>query len=127
VTAMKAASLWIAVALTMAGCSSTVVTPDGSSAQYRWARGDVTGTLPAPLPEVEAATRTAFEELNLVGVDGGVRGLKGELTARTGVGTKVRVKLEALDFDNTSVTIRVGQVGDKSVSLQLYRHIEEAL
>ncbi len=124
---MKVASLWIALALTMAGCSSTVVTPEGSAAQYRWARGDVTGTLPAALPQVEAATRKAFVELNLVGVDGAVEGLKGELTARTAVGTKVRVKLQALDFDNTSVTIRVGQVGDKSVSLQLFRHIERGL
>lgn len=125
--AMKAAVVWIVVAVALAGCSSTVVTPEGSTARYRWARGDVTGTLPAALPEVEAATRTAFDEIGLVGVVGGVEGLKGELTARTAVGTKVRVKLEALDFDNTSVTIRVGQVGDKSLSLQLFRHIEQGM
>ena len=125
--AMRAAVLSIAVALTVIGCGSTTVTPEGSVAEYSWVKGDVTGTLPAPLPRVEEATRKAFEELNLVAVGGGVEGLQGELTARTAVGTKVRVKLKALDFDNTSVSIRVGQVGDKSVSLQLFRHIEQAL
>lgn len=87
----------------------------------------MTGTLPAPLPRVEEATREAFDELGLVGVGGGVAGVKGELTALTAVGTKVRVKLKALDFENTTVSIRVGQVGDKALSLQLFRHIEEAL
>jgi hypothetical protein len=124
---MRSVVLAIVVILTLAGCGSTAVTPDGSVAEYSWVRGEVTGTLPAQLPQVAQATRAAFDELNLVGVGGGVEGLKGELTARTAVGEKVRVKLKALDFDNTSVSIRVGQVGDKAVSLQLYRHIEEAL
>jgi len=121
------AALSIIAAFALAGCGSTAVTPEGSVAEYRWARGDVTGTLPAPLPRVEEATRAAFDELGLVGVGGGVAGVKGELTALTAVGTKVRVKLKALDFENTTVSIRVGQVGDKALSLQLFRHIEEAL
>ena len=42
-------------------------------------------------------------------------------------GTKVRVKLEALDFESTAIRIRVGTIGDRAVSLQLLRHIERRL
>jgi hypothetical protein len=127
VAAMRPTLLASAVILALAGCGSTSVTPEGSVADYSWVRGEVTGTLSSPLPQVDEATRAAFEELGLVGVGGGLEGVKGELTARTAVGEKVRVKLKALDFENTTVSIRVGRVGDKALSLQLFRHIEEAL
>jgi hypothetical protein len=124
---MKATACVSLVALALVGCASTVAAPDGTTAEYRWVKGQLKTTLVAPLPRVEQATRAAFDELNLVGVDGVVDGLKGELTARMAIGTKVRVKLKALDFDNTSVKIRVGTIGDKSIALQLLRHIDRQL
>jgi hypothetical protein len=108
----------------MAGCTSTVRAPDGSTAEYRWVKAELKSTVQASLPRTEEATRAAFDELNLVGIDGLVDGLKGTLTARMAVGTKVTVKLKALDFQNTSIRIRVGRTGDRSISMQLLRHIE---
>lgn len=124
---MRAIGGLVLATVLLVGCSSTVATPEGSTVEYRWVRGDLRGTLPVELPRVDDAARLAFEELSLVGVTGGVDGLEGELTALTAVGTKVRVKLKALDFETTLVRIRVGQTGNKAVSLQLYRHIERQL
>jgi hypothetical protein len=124
---MKKAALILAAVLVISGCSSSVPGPEGAETTFRWVKGELKSSLPAPLPRVEEATRKAFEELNLVGVDGAVDGLKGELTARMAVGTRVRIRLRAMDFNSTIVRIRVGTIGDKSISLQLLRHIERQL
>jgi hypothetical protein len=73
------------------------------------------------------ATNTALEDLELVGIDSTVDKLKGKITARMAVGTKVSIWLEAVDFDTTSIKIRVGTFGDRSVSLQVLRSIEKHL
>jgi hypothetical protein len=127
VSHMRTTILLCAVILSVSGCSSTVPGPAGADATFRWVKGELTSAMPASLPSVEQATRASFEELNLVGVDGAVDGLKGVLTARMAVGTKVRVRLVAIDFDNTTVRIKVGKIGDRSISLQLLRHIERNL
>jgi hypothetical protein len=121
---MKATASVVLALVAVVGCTSTVQAPDGSTAQYRWVKAELSSTVAAPLPKTEEAARAAFEELNLVGVDGTVDGLKGVLTARMAVGTKVTVKLKALDFASTSIRIRVGRTGDRSISMQLLRHIE---
>jgi len=121
---MKPTVSVILAIVALAGCASTVQAPNGSTAQYRWVKAELKSTVKASLPRTEEATRAAFDELNLVGVDGLVDGLKGELTARMAVGTKVTVKFKALDFENTTIRIRVGRTGDKSISMQLLRHIE---
>jgi hypothetical protein len=117
----------IVAGLALAGCTSSVVAPEGTTAEFRWVKGELKAVLPASLPRVEQAARTAFDDLNLVGVDSAVDGLKGEMSARMAVGTKVRVKLKAVDFESTTIRIRVGTIGDKSISLQLLRHIERQL
>jgi len=124
---MKKTFLTVAVVLLIIGCSSTVPGPAGTDATFRWVKGELKSTMPASLPHVEQAARAAFDELNLVGVDGAVDGLKGVLTARMAVGTRVRLRLKAIDFDNTTVRIKVGKIGDRSISLQLLRHIERNL
>jgi hypothetical protein len=39
----------------------------------------------------------------------------------------VTINLEAVDFENTSIKIKVGTFGDRSISLQILRNIEERL
>jgi len=124
---MKRTLIAAAAVLAMVGCSSTIPGPAGADATFRWVKGELTSWLPGSLPDVEQATRRAFEELNLVGVDGVVDGLKGQLTARMAVGTRIRVRLRAADFETTIIRIKVGKIGDRSISLQLLRHIERQL
>jgi hypothetical protein len=124
---MRIAAVGILVALSLAGCSSSSANADPSSAEFKWLQGELKTALPHSLERVETATRAAYDELRLVGVDGTVTGTKGALTARMADGTKVRVKLQAAGAEVTIVRIKVGQIGDEAISLQLLRHISSQL
>ena len=111
----------------LVGCKSVVVTPEGTEAVYSKAEGMLRSTLEGDMPEVVNATNATLEDLELVGVDSTVDKLKGKITARMAVGTKVTINLEAVDFANTSIKIKVGTFGDRSISMQIFRNIEKQL
>ncbi len=111
----------------VAGCKSTVTTSEGASAQYSTAEGVLRSSLPGAMPEVVNATNATLTDLELVAIDSTVDKLKGKITARMAVGTKVTINLEALDFANTSIKIKVGTFGDRSISLQILQNIEKRL
>jgi hypothetical protein len=124
---MKKTALFLVCVALLIGCKSAVVTPEGTDATYSKAEGVLRSTLPGAMPAVVDATKATLEDLELVGVDSTVDQLKGKITARMAVGTKVSINLEAIDFDNTSIRIKVGTFGDRSISLQLLRNIERRL
>ena len=124
---MKKTALFLVCVALLVGCKSAVVTPEGTDAVYSQAEGVLRSTLPGAMPEVVDSTKATLEDLELVAVDSTVDQLKGKITARMAVGTKVSINLEAIDFDNTSIRIKVGTFGDKSISLQLLRNIEKRL
>ena len=108
------------------GCSSAIVgMPEG--AEYIYVKGVLKITLASPLPEVETATRQAFEDLDVVGVQGGADKLKGKMNALLADGTKVVIRMKALDFESTVLQIKVGTFGDRAISMQILRHIRENL
>ena len=109
------------------GCKSTVTTPEGGTATYSKAEGMMRSTLPGAMPEVVNATNATLTDLELVAIDSTVDKLKGKITARMAVGTKVTINLEAVDFQSTSIRIKVGTFGDRSISLQILRNIERRL
>ncbi len=111
----------------LVGCKSTVVTPEGTEAVYSKAEGVLRSTLEGSVPDVVNATNATLEDLELVGIDNTVDKLKGKITARMAVGTKVTINLEALDFANTSIKIKVGTFGDRSISLQILQNIEKRM
>ena len=104
-----------------------MTTPEGATAQYSTAEGVMRSTLPGAMPDVVNATNATLTDLDLVAIDSTVDKLKGKITARMAVGTKVTINLEAVDFTNTSIKIKVGTFGDRSISLQLLRNIEKRL
>jgi hypothetical protein len=112
---------------TVAGCTSAVMTPEGTEASYSWVEGSLESALASSMPDVVNATTATLADLELVGIDSTVDRLKGEITARMAVGTKVTIKLEAVDFETTSIRIKVGTFGDRSVALQILRNIEKRL
>ena len=104
-----------------------MTTPEGTDASYSQAEGVLRATLPGSMPDVVNSTNDTLTDLELVGIDSTVDKLKGKITARMAVGTKVTINLEAVDFSNTSVKIKVGTFGDRSISLQILRNIEKRL
>jgi len=111
----------------LVGCKTAVVTPDGTEASYSKAEGVLRAVVGGSMPDVVKATNDTLEDLELVGIDNTVDKLKGKITARLAVGTKITINLEALDFDNTSIKIKVGTFGDRSISLQIFRNLEKRL
>ena len=109
------------------GCKSTVTTPEGTQATYSTAEGLLRSTLGASMSDVVNATTATLEDLELVAVDSTVDQLKGRITARMAVGRKVTINLQSTDFDSTSIRIKVGTFGDRSISLQILRNIEKRL
>jgi hypothetical protein len=109
------------------GCKSSVVTPDGTEVSYRKGEGVLRAVLGGSMPEVVNATNATLEDLELVGIDRTVDKLKGKITARMAVGTKVTINLKSMDTDGTSIKIKVGKLGDRSISMQIFRNIEKRL
>lgn len=123
---MRTIALVLLLSVTVSGCVA-VVAGAGAAATYVWVRGNLETTFQHPLNAVETATRTALEELDLVAIDGAVDGLKGKLSARMADGTKVSVRLKALDLESTEVSVRIGTLGDKAASEQIMRYIDRQL
>lgn len=111
----------------LAACKSAIVSPEGTPADYSTVQGTLTATLEGTMPEVVAATNATLEDLELVAVESTVDKLKGKITARMAVGTHVTIGLRAVDFDSTTVRIKVGTFGDRTISLQIFRNIERRL
>jgi hypothetical protein len=123
---MRMTVLALSLSIMVCGCVTGTAGPEGN-ASYVWYKGTLEANLQHPLNEVEAATRTALEELDLVAIDSAVDGLEGKLTARMASGSKVTVKLKALDLESTGVSVRVGTFGDKAASEQIMRYIDRQL
>ncbi len=119
---------WLAMLLLvpLGGCAVAAVGA-AAGATYAWVNGELKSTLNAPLPHVIKATRAALADLELVGIETRTDKLKGKVTARMADGTRVVIQVKAIDFKVTEIRIRVGKIGDKAVSEQIYRHIERQL
>jgi hypothetical protein len=124
---MKKVLILLVCGVLLVGCKSAVVTPEGTEAEFNKAERHLRAVLPATLPEVANATTETLTDLDLVAIDSTVDRLKGRITARMAVGTKVGINLEAVDMENTEIVIKVGTFGDRSISLQILRNIEKRL
>lgn len=118
--------LGVVVAIPLLGCPAAVVAV-GAGAGFVWLNGQLEETIDRALPDVQKATEGALSDLELVGINATADKLKGEVSGRMADGTKVVVWLKAVDFESTKVTIRAGTMGDKSISLQVLRHIKKRL
>ena len=126
---MKSAliALLTAVCLTIVGCSTTIDPGGEGAGTYTWQARELKGTFAGSLLDVAAAAERAFDDLRLVQVDQVVDGLKGTVRASLADGTRVKVKLKAVDFTNTRFVIKVGAFGDRAMSQQVARYIVREL
>ena len=108
------------------GCKSTFKGVEADPG-FTYLRSQLAGVLKAPLPSVETATVTAMEGLDFVAIDVVSDKLKGTIKARMADGTKVFIKIAAIDFESTEIKIKVGTWGDQSISVQILRHIQREL
>jgi len=125
---MKLSSIVVAllVAFTM-GCASTVDPGEEGTGTYTWQQRELKGTFAGSLLDVADAAERAFNDLRLISVEQVVDGLKGTVTASTADGSRVRIKLKAMDFESTRFNIKVGSFGDKAMSQQVARYVAREL
>ncbi len=90
-------------------------------------QGELKTLLSAPLPKVESVVKEVMEELDFVAVDLQSDKLRARARARMADGTRVKIGIEAEDFESTRIRIRVGTFGDQSISRQIYKHIQRRL
>jgi len=110
----------------LGGCAVAAVGA-AAGATWVWVNGEVKATLAAALPDVEAASRRALENLELTAVSSTTDKLEGTVTGIMADGTRAKIRLKAVDFHSTELRIRVGRVGDRTVSEQILRHIQREL
>ena len=87
----------------LVGCKSTVTTPEGNPATYSKAEGLLRSTLEGSVPDVVNATNATLDDLELTGIDSTVDKLKGKITARMAVGTKLEVIDQAIYVNGVPV------------------------
>lgn len=125
---MKTTMLLAAVSVLMiSGCASSVDPGEEGSGTYTWQQRELKGEFAGSLLDVADAAERAFNDLRLIAVDQVVDGLKGSVTASTADGSKIRIKLKAMDFESTKFSIKVSTFGDKAMSQQVARYIARQL
>lgn len=90
-------------------------------------QGELRSLVPVPLPRLEAVVKQVMTDLDFVAVDVVSDKLKAEGKARMADGTRVKIGLEAEDFESTHIKIRVGTFGDQAISRQIFKHIQKGL
>lgn len=90
-------------------------------------QGELRSLVPVPLPRLESVVKQVMTDLDFVAVDVVSDKLKAEGKARMADGTRVKIGLEAEDFESTHIKIRVGTFGDQAISRQIYKHIQKGL
>ena len=125
VRALLAATALGAVVALQSGCVA-VVAAAGAGAGVAWVRGAVETSLDGNVERVYRATQKAVAELQLAKVSERQSGVDAQIIARTALDKRVEVKLEQAG-SMTKVSIRVGLVGDQSLSLTLLDKIKSHL
>ncbi len=121
-----AMTLILASLFLLEGCTAAVM---GAGEQaYSHLRGDLLGIVPEPLEEAYPASLKAVKSLEGYDLTGSeVNTLAGQITAYGPNARKVQVDLSRTDHNQTRVSIRIGLIGDKVRSVQIYDRIQHYL
>lgn len=110
----------------VSGCTALVV--GAGEKAYSHVRGDLLGIMPEPLEQTYPASVRAMEDLDGYDlVEEHVNTLVGSVVAYDKQARKVNVELKRTDQNQTSISIRIGTVGDKLESVHIYDCIRQSL
>jgi ABC-type glycerol-3-phosphate transport system substrate-binding protein len=120
------AALLIALAV-LAGCVGLVVGAAAGAGAVAYVRGELQAQESAPIGKVLTAAKGAIEDLKLTLISATADDYKGKVRAATAEGTKITIELKHVGKDVTSVHVRVGTLGDETLSRQILDAIEARL
>lgn len=113
--------LLVIACLGASGCVALVVGGAAGAAGAVWYEGALEDTISKPVPVVQNAMLAGLKDLNIAVRDAKADSLEGHIDARLANGEKVSIKLSSVNDDTTKLTIRVGVMGDKSVSERILK------
>ena len=108
------------------GCTAAVLSV-GERA-YNHVRGDLLGIVAQPLDHVYAAAAQAVGHMDGYEIgDQEINAIDGSVTAYDPKARKVVISLSRTQHDQTRIQIRIGLIGDKYESIQIYDRIQQSL
>ncbi|HSX82321.1 MAG TPA: DUF3568 family protein [Candidatus Saccharimonadia bacterium] len=121
------ALLGMSLLASVSGCVTTAVGggPNVTTGTYSYFTRELEVIYGIPLADVWPRVLAAVESLQLHIDRQTIDGLGGEIQARRADGTKVRVDLKPSGNHSTSVSVRVGDMGDREMSERVQRTIRE--
>ena len=114
-------------ALTMTSGCLAVAVGAGAGAAVAYVRGELRATVSGSYDATAAAASRAVQDLQFVKVSEQRDALTDIIVARTAADKKVEIKVEHLTQQATTVKIRVGLVGDESLSITVLDKIKARL
>ena len=119
----------IALAFSTAGCLlfAAGAAAGAGVAGYKYGKGELKATEPAPLDRTWDATLAAAQDMSLPVVSQSKDTLQSHLISRTANDKKVDIDLKKLSDTTTEVSIRVGTFGDEAMSHTILDAIRKRL
>jgi len=113
----------------LGGCFTTAVGGGQSTTTgtYSYVTRDLVVIYGIPLADVWPRALAAVESLQLHIDRQNVDGLGGDIQARRADGTNVRVHLKPSGDHSTSISVRVGDLGDREQSERVHRTLRQQL
>ncbi len=120
------AALTLSALLLTSGCL-LLAAGAGAGAGVIYAQGDLEAHLSASPSQIASATERAFKELNIKKTAFTSSDLEAEILGKTATDKRVVVKTKAQADNISSVSIRVGTVGDQALSQTILDKIKKNL
>ena len=121
------AILGVSVMLVAAGATTgclAVAAGAGAGAAVAYVRGELKATVSAGYEATVQAVNSAVKDLEFAKVSEKHDALEDIIVARTAADKKVEIRTEHLTRDSTTVKIRVGLLGDESLSITILDKIK---
>jgi nitrate/nitrite-specific signal transduction histidine kinase len=115
-----------ALVLLVGGCSSVVLDKQGDM-EATYIAGEFRMLVNGNAAAAASATSTAFKQLGLFQLKFDQETYKATLTARTPKDEKVTVNIAEVNSRQSTISIRVDILGDRSFSRRLYEQIDKNL
>ena len=121
--------LGMSLLASVSGCATTGVGggPNVTAGTYYYFTRELEVIYGIPLADVWPRALAAVESLQLHIDRQLIDGLGGEIQARRADGTKVQVNLKPTGDHSTSVSVRVGDLGDREMSERVQRAIRQQI
>ncbi len=128
-TVLRGALLWmvcVAFLLSNTACFWLLVGGAGAGT-YRYMKGDVTRNYPVGLDRGFEVSRQTLQAMNITLSDQQKDSLGGTLEGERSDGSPVKIVLEPAAGDSTTITVRVGRMGNPQMAEEIHEKIRDRL